>query len=106
LVIIGHEVFTAVERTVAKLGDKSTTIQLERTQKLPEGTFFGGDYTPRIIVEGGRVLATEFLKRIGEGDRPSLRDATQDAGVSQLLDIFQISTEKPKPPKRKRKASS
>ncbi len=106
LVIIGHEVFTTVERTVDQMGKTKTTIQLERSHTLPEGTFFGGDYTPRIIVEAGRVLATEFLKRVNNGDRTSLRDTTQDAGVSQLLDIFQISTEKPKPPKRKRKAKA
>jgi len=92
LVIIGHEVFTTVNRTISFLGKTTTTTQLERTRKLPEGTFFGGDYTPRILVEGGRVLATEFLKKVEEPhDQPILRDTTRDADVGELIDIFRIT---------------
>jgi hypothetical protein len=111
LVVIGHEVFTAVDRKVSFLGKSSTTSQLERTRKLPDGPFFGGDYTPRILVEGGRVLATEFLKKT-DGGAPSLRESTRDKDVGELIDLFRItmasekdSTEKPKSaPKRKRKS--
>lgn len=92
LVIIGHEVFTTVNRTISFLGKTTTTTQLERTRKLPEGTFFGGDYTPRILVVGGRVLATEFLKKVEEThEQPILRDATRGADVGELMDIFRIS---------------
>lgn len=115
LVVIGHEVFTAVDRKVSFLGKSSTTSQLERTRKLPDGPFFGGDYTPRILVEGGRVLATEFLKKT-DGGAPSLRESTRDKDVGELIDLFRITmgtdkglTDKPKPkpkPKQKPKAKA
>ncbi len=111
LVIIGQEVFTSVDRTVTFLGKTQTTSQLERTRTLPDGPFFGGSYTPRILVEGGRVLATEFLKK-SEDDSHGLRDATADADVSELIDIFRITTdaadlksEKTKKKKGKKKKS-
>ncbi len=92
LVIIGQEVFTSVDRTVTFLGKTETTSQLERTRTLPDGPFFGGNYTPRILVEDGRVLATEFLKKCEE-DSHGLRDSIADADVSELIDIFRITTE-------------
>lgn len=102
LVVIGNEVFTSVDRTVSFLGKSSKTTQLERTRTLPDGPFFGGDYTPRILVEDGRVLATEFLKKSDE-DLLSLRDTVQDADVSELIDIFRITTEAVEPGKKKKK---
>jgi hypothetical protein len=104
LVIIGHEIFTTVDRTVSFLGKSKSSTQLERTRTLPDGPFFGGEYTPRILVENGRVLATEFLKKV-EAISTSLREATQDADVSELIDIFRITTdsdEKSKPTKKKK----
>ena len=92
LVIIGQEVFTSVDRTVTFLGKTQTTSQLERTRTLPDGPFFGGDYTPRILVESGRVLATEFLKKSNDNSH-GLRDAVAEADVSELIDIFRITTE-------------
>ncbi len=32
---------------------------------IPEGVFFAEDYSPRILSEDGKILAIEFLKRIG-----------------------------------------
>ncbi len=106
LVIIGHEVFTTVDRTVSFLGKSQSSTQLERTRTLPDGPFFGGEYTPRILVENGRVLATEFLRKV-DASSTSLREATQDADVSELIDIFRISTdstEESKPTKKEKKA--
>lgn len=105
LVIIGQEVFTSVDRTVTFLGKTQTTSQLERTRTLPDGPFFGGDYTPRILVEDGRVLATEFLKKSNKNSH-GLRDAVAEADVSELIDIFKITTEtaeiEPKKAKKKK----
>ncbi|MFX0169715.1 MAG: hypothetical protein ACFE89_10220 [Candidatus Hodarchaeota archaeon] len=92
LVVIGQEVFTSVDRTVSILGETRTNTFLERTRTLPDGPFFGGDYTPRILVEDGRVLATEFLKKIEDASH-GLRDSTADADVSELIDIFRITTD-------------
>ncbi|MFX1317921.1 MAG: hypothetical protein ACFE9D_08540 [Promethearchaeota archaeon] len=107
LVIIGQEVFTSVDRTVTFLGKTETTSQLERTRTLPDGPFFGGHYTPRILVEDGRVLATEFLKK-SEEDSHGLRDAIAEADVSELIDIFRITTESADvtPEKKKSKVKS
>lgn len=112
LVIIGQEVFTSVDRTVTFLGKTQTTSQLERTRTIPDGPFFGGEYTPRILVEDGRVLATEFLKKSDEGSQ-GLRESTADADVGELIDIFRITTAtadvsevKPKPKKKKKKKAS
>lgn len=107
LVIIGQEVFTSVDRTVTFLGKTQTTSQLERTRTLPDGPFFGGDYTPRILVEDGRVLATEFLKKSDENSH-GLRDAIAEADVSELIDIFRITTETAdvEPAKKKKKKKS
>ncbi len=111
LVIIGQEVFTSVDRTVTFLGKSQTTCQLERTRTIPDGPFFGGEYTPRILVEDGRVLATEFLKKSDDSSL-GLREATADADVGELIDIFRITTAtadvdevKPKSKKKKKKAS-
>ncbi|MFX0077952.1 MAG: hypothetical protein ACFE8O_01820 [Candidatus Hermodarchaeota archaeon] len=112
LVIIGQEVFTSVDRTVTFLGKTQTTSQLERTRTIPDGPFFGGEYTPRILVEGGRVLATEFFKKSDESSI-GLREATADADVGELIDIFRITTEtadvdetEPIPKKKKKKKAS
>ncbi|MFX1491777.1 MAG: hypothetical protein ACFFBU_05905 [Promethearchaeota archaeon] len=107
LVIIGQEVFTSVDRTVTFLGKTQTTSQLERTRTLPDGPFFGGDYTPRILVEDGRVLATEFLKKSND-ESHGLRDSVAEADVGELIDIFRITTEtadleEPEPPKKGKK---
>ncbi len=110
LVIIGQEVFTSVDRTVTFLGKTQTTSQLERTRTIPDGPFFGGEYTPRILVEDGRVLATEFLKKRDESSH-GLRQATADADVGELIDIFRITTatadvgEEKTKSKKKKKAS-
>jgi hypothetical protein len=105
LVIIGQEVFTSVDRKVTFLGKTQTTTQLERTRTLPDGPFFGGDYTPRILVEDGRVLATEFLKKT-EGVSHGLRESTAEADVSELIDIFRITTATGEATKKKPKKKS
>jgi len=111
LVIIGQEVFTSVDRTVTFLGKSQTTSQLERTRTIPDGPFFGGEYTPRILVEDGRVLATEFFKKSDDSSH-GLREATAEADVGELIDIFRITTAtadvdeaKPRSKKKKKKAS-
>ena len=105
LVIIGQEVFTSVDRKVTFLGKTQTTTLLERTRTLPDGPFFGGAYTPRILVEDGRVLATEFLKKT-EDNSHGLRESTADADVSELIDIFRITTATAEAGKKKPKKES
>ncbi|MCJ7650200.1 MAG: hypothetical protein MUP85_16450, partial [Candidatus Lokiarchaeota archaeon] len=44
---------------------KEVTKEISRVGSIPEGVFFAEDYSPRILSENGKILAIEFLKRIG-----------------------------------------
>ena len=64
LVIIGHDCYAVSEKSVRFLGEERVEKQLERitSTSMPEGIFFVEEYTPRIIVEDGKVIAIEFWK--------------------------------------------
>jgi len=64
LVIIGHDCYAVSEKSVRFLGEERVERQLERitSTAMPEGIFFAEEYTPRIIVEDGKVVAIEFWK--------------------------------------------
>jgi len=64
LVIIGHDCYAVSEKSVRFLGEERVERQLERmtSTSMPEGVFFAEEYTPRIIVEEGKVVAIEFWK--------------------------------------------
>lgn len=64
LVIIGHDCYAVSEKSVRFLGEERVERQLERitSTSIPEGIFFAEEYTPRIIVEEGKVIAIEFWK--------------------------------------------
>ncbi|MFX1519060.1 MAG: hypothetical protein ACFFCD_03980 [Promethearchaeota archaeon] len=62
LVIIGHDCYAISEKSVKFLGEERVERQLERISTMPEGIFFAEEYTPRIIVEDGKVIAIEFWK--------------------------------------------
>ena len=65
LVIIGHDCYAVSEKSVRFLGEERVERQLERITSMPEGIFFAEEYTPRIIVEEGKVIAIEFWKESG-----------------------------------------
>lgn len=65
LVIIGHDCYAISEKSVRFLGEERVERQLERITTMPEGIFFAEEYTPRIIVEDGKVIAIEFWKEAG-----------------------------------------
>jgi hypothetical protein len=62
LVIIGHDCYAVSEKRVQFLGEERVERQLEKISTMPEGIFFAEEYTPRIIVEDGKVIAIEFWK--------------------------------------------
>lgn len=96
LVIVGNEVYAITEYRTIFLGEKKVETKLERAAKLPEGIFFAEGYTPRVIVDKGRVLAVEFLKT-GKTIEVPTEDATPRSlreemklHLSDLVDFFKI----------------
>jgi hypothetical protein len=66
LIIIGNHAYSVVERVQTFLGEKQVTKEISKVGSVPEGIFFAEDYSPRILSENGKILAIEFLKRIGQ----------------------------------------
>jgi len=65
LIIIGDHAYSVVEKVQNFLGKKKVTKEISRVGAIPEGVFFAEDYSPRVLSENGKILAVEFLKRIG-----------------------------------------
>ncbi|MFX0067517.1 MAG: hypothetical protein ACFE7I_00355 [Candidatus Hodarchaeota archaeon] len=100
LVIVGNEVYAITEYRTIFLGEKKVETKLEKASKLPEGIFFAEGYTPRVIVDKGRVLAVEFLKT-GKGVEVPVKDTTPRSlrdemklHLSDLVDFFKIDIPK------------
>ena len=66
LIIIGNHAYSVVEKVQNFLGERQITKEISKVGSVPEGVFFAEDYSPRILSENGKILAIEFLKRIGE----------------------------------------
>ncbi|MHA1490235.1 MAG: hypothetical protein ACTSRI_11345 [Promethearchaeota archaeon] len=68
LIIIGNHAYAVVEKVQTFLGKKQVEKVMERVGTIPDGIFFAESYSPRILSENGKVIAIEFLKRIGDGE--------------------------------------
>jgi len=75
LIIIGNHAYGVVEKIQQFLGKRQVTKEISKVSVIPEGIFFAKDYSPRILTEGNKILAVEFLKRtsqtkdkVSEGD--------------------------------------
>ena len=68
LIIIGNQAYCMVEKVQTFLGKKQVEKVMERLGSIPEGVFFAQDYSPRLLSENGKVLAIEFLKRMGTAE--------------------------------------
>ncbi len=62
IVVIGPYVFSIVESKKTFLGQERVERKWELFADLPEGEFLAKDYTARMIVNDGRILAVELLK--------------------------------------------
>ena len=71
LIIIGNHAYSVVEKVQTFLGKKQVEKAIERVGTIPEGLFFAENYSPRILSENGKIIAIEFLKRIGTGESAS-----------------------------------
>lgn len=63
MIIIGNSAFSVSVKEQVFLGKKKVEKTLEPIGSLPEGVFFADGYAPRVLVENGKVLAIEFLKK-------------------------------------------
>ena len=66
LIIIGNHAYSVVEKVQTFLGKKKTSKVMEKVGAIPEGIFFAESYAPRVLSEGGKIIAIEFLKRSGD----------------------------------------
>jgi hypothetical protein len=62
IVVIGPYVFSMVESKKTFLGQEKVERKWEIFADLPEGDFLAKDYTARMIVNEGRIMAVELLK--------------------------------------------
>lgn len=70
LIIIGNQAYSIVEKVQQFLGEKQVTKEISKVGSIPEGVFFAADYAPRILSENGKIIAIEFLKRVGAEPKP------------------------------------
>jgi len=88
LLIIGNHAYSLVEKKQTFLGETTSEKVLEKVGTIPEGVFFAEDYAPRILSEGGNIVAIEFLRRKGKTspktEQKEKRDVLKDQIKSQL----------------------
>jgi len=64
-IIIPPVFFAVTEKKVMVLGKEVVKKEIEKAKDLPEGFIFSEQYTPRVYIEGGKVIAIEILKKTG-----------------------------------------
>ncbi|MFX0101680.1 MAG: hypothetical protein ACFFCS_19100 [Candidatus Hodarchaeota archaeon] len=66
MIIIGAIAFSVSIKEQIFLGKKKIEKTFEPIGNLPEGVFFEEGYVPRVLVENGKTIAIEFLKKLEE----------------------------------------
>ncbi|MHA1712438.1 MAG: hypothetical protein ACTSW4_00055 [Candidatus Ranarchaeia archaeon] len=91
VILIGHDLYSITERRRRFFGKDTIERDIERISQPPEGTFFASNYTPRIIIQNGEVIAIEFLKGTPDAEPIALANIRKDAEVnlSELVGFFQ-----------------
>ncbi len=88
LIIIGNHAYSIVEKVQQFLGEKQVTKEISKIGAIPEGIFFAEQYAPRVLSENGKIIAIEFLKRMGAKSKPveakSKRELLKDQIKEQL----------------------
>lgn len=64
-IIIPPVFFAVTEKKLMVLGKQVVKKEIEKAKDLPEGFIFSEQYTPRIYIEKGKVVAIEILKKHG-----------------------------------------
>ncbi|MHA1270705.1 MAG: hypothetical protein ACTSPY_13005 [Candidatus Helarchaeota archaeon] len=63
-IIIPPDYYAVIEKKATIMGKETTTREIEKAESLPQGFIFSPDYTPRILIENGKVVAIEILKKV------------------------------------------
>ena len=78
MIIIGNSAYSIVEKKSSFLGETKVDKIMEKIGSLPEGLFFAQGYAPRVLCENQKVVAIEFLKKVGAGSGAKLKAASSD----------------------------
>jgi len=62
-IIIPPDYYAVIEKKTTIMGKESVKREIEKAENLPQGFIFSPDYTPRILIENGKVVAIEILKK-------------------------------------------
>jgi len=63
-IIIPPDYYAVIEKKATIMGKETIKRDIEKAEGLPQGFIFSDDYTPRILIEQGKVLAIEILKKV------------------------------------------
>jgi hypothetical protein len=111
LIVIGHSMFAVSVSKTRVFGKEKVEYKVGKvTNPIEDGIFLAEEYTPRVIIENGRVLAVEFLKtgkyaqRKPEVEKPPTKEISaeepleslMEKHLSEIANIFKI------PPKKQR----
>ncbi|TFF87138.1 MAG: hypothetical protein EU549_05340 [Promethearchaeota archaeon] len=62
-IIVPPDYYAVIEKKATIMGKETVKREIEKTENLPHGFIFSPDYTPRILIEDGKVVAIEILKK-------------------------------------------
>jgi hypothetical protein len=93
LIVIGHDMFAVSVSRTRVFGKEKVEHKVGKvTNPLEDGIFLGSEYTPRVIIENGRVLAVEFLKessqsqKKAEHERPAPKEVSTEEPLESLME--------------------
>jgi hypothetical protein len=109
LIVIGHDMFAVSVSKTRVFGKEKVERRVGKvTNPLGDGIFLGSEYTPRVIIENGRVLAVEFLKESSQTQKKVERERStanevspeepleslMEKHLSEIADIFKTTPKK------------
>jgi len=93
LIVIGHDIFAVSVSKTRVFGKEKTEYKVGKvTNPLEDGIFLAEGYTPRVIIENGRVLAVEFLKTSAqpkgkvEYEKPAVKGTPTEEPLESLME--------------------
>ncbi len=89
VILIGRDLYSVIERRRRFFGKDTTEREIEKIRNPPEGVFFATDYTPRVVIDQGDVIAIEFLKGDPGIEGGALIDKGAQTHLSELVGFFQ-----------------
>lgn len=78
MIIIGNQAYSIVEKHSNVFGETKVEKKMEKIGSLPEGLFFAQGYAPRVLCENQKVVAIEFLKKMGAATGSKLKAMSKD----------------------------